>query len=594
MKIIIILLILLIFVPIQYVTHGAEQVPKKMLIQYYEDKLYDNSVNINSRLAIIDTILSLNKNEYTLADNLLMQKQKGDLCLEAGLYSTAMTVYGKILDKIDENSTNSDLSTIKLEVLLSLGKLCYFTGKYDAGISYLYDLLKINGSNEDRYSIAAHSLLGTLFSSAGKVNIAKSHLKEALKKLEIVNHKDSIMMNHKYTIYNCFAAIYSMNKDYDSSLIYLKQAYNYCNNDPTKISIIYQNTAVSYTSIDEWNIAEEYFIKALQLETRPYEKLVIMNNLAMLQYKQHRYKEALELCNDAIKMADNYGATHVKGSLLFLFSDIQAVMGNYKLAFEYNKKGLTVFDSVYNAETEYKTLLLNNDFEMYKIENDKKILEYKVEVAELGNFKKTIIIVMIAILFTVVLTVAIIISRRLIKQNKVNKMMKNTIDRFDETTQEIIQSSKEHFETEINRKARELTANAIFVAKMCDVANNVSENIKILKKYNNSSETEPIFKDIQSALNSLSIEEKGWEEFKIYFEQVHSSFFPNLNSVHHDLTPGESRMCAFIIMNLSTKEIASLTNRSIRTVDTVKFRIRRKLNIPSDVTTSNYLKTFIS
>lgn len=221
-----------------------------------------------------------------------------------------------------------------------------------------------------------------------------------------------------------------MNKNYDSTLICLKQAHKYCNNDVNKISVIYQNTAVLYTYINEWSIAEEYFQKALNLETKPYEKLVIMNNLAMVYYKQYRYKESLKLCIDALQMAENHGSTHVKGSLLFLFSDIQANMGNYKLAFEYRNKGQNVFDSVYSAETEEKILMLNNDFEMYKIENDKKILEYKVEVAELGNLKKTIIIIMIAILFAVVLTVAIIISRRLMKQNKVNKIMKNTIDRL--------------------------------------------------------------------------------------------------------------------------------------------------------------------
>lgn len=589
----IILYILIVFASLTGDVFGINDRQIKMKLQYYKNKLSDDTLQIERKVAIIDSIMTLTKEENKVTEEISWLKKKGDLCLDGGFYGTAMSVYNKVLDRINENIEVNELNKIKLETLINMGRLCYFTGKYDAGISYIYDVLKYNDTNEEIYNVTAHSLLGSLFSSAEKPDIAKRHLREALKLLAITNPKDSIVMSHRYTIYNCFAGIYSTNKDYDSSLICLKQAQKYCNNDVNKMNIIYQNTAVLYTHIEEWQIAEEYFLKAFKLETRPYEKLVIMNNLAMVRYKQKRYDEALALCTQAIKIADDTGAMHIKSSLVYLIADIYASKGNYKLAFEYKERGQQVFDSLFNMEAEQNILLLNNDFEMYKIENDKKILEYKIEVAELGNFKKTILIVAIVILLIIVLVVAIIISRRLIKQNRDNKMMRNTIDRFDETKQEIIQSSKEHFATEINQQARELTANAIFIAKMCDVATQMSENIKKLKKHYNSSDTDLIFKELQSSLNSLSIEEKGWEDFKIYFEQVHQSFFPNLNAAHPGLTPGENRMCAFIIMNLSTKEIAMLTNRSIRTIDTIKFRIRKKLNIPGDVTTSSYLRQFI-
>lgn len=58
------------------------------------------------------------------------------------------------------------------------------------------------------------------------------------------------------------------------------------------------------------------------------------------------------------------------------------------------------------------------------------------------------------------------------------------------------------------------------------------------------------------------------------------------------MTAGENRICAFIVMNLNTKDIAALLNRSPRTIDTIKFRIRRKMGIPKEVSTLSFLLPF--
>lgn len=73
--------------------------------------------------------------------------------------------------------------------------------------------------------------------------------------------------------------------------------------------------------------------------------------------------------------------------------------------------------------------------------------------------------------------------------------------------------------------------------------------------------------------------------------QVYKSFFDNLHSVAPNLTQGEIRMSAFVSMNLTAKEIASLTNRSVRTVETLKYRLAKKLLIPADTLLYEYLRS---
>ncbi len=93
---------------------------------------------------------------------------------------------------------------------------------------------------------------------------------------------------------------------------------------------------------------------------------------------------------------------------------------------------------------------------------------------------------------------------------------------------------------------------------------------------------------ISTIVKDLAGQENIWDVFRAYFESVNQSFFNNLYSAHPDLTPGEIRMCAFILMGLSNKEIAAMTNRSVRTIEVVKHNIRKKFDIAEP--TESYLR----
>ncbi len=95
-------------------------------------------------------------------------------------------------------------------------------------------------------------------------------------------------------------------------------------------------------------------------------------------------------------------------------------------------------------------------------------------------------------------------------------------------------------------------------------------------------------KEIRRSLAGLR--EKGdlWNLFKGYFEELNQNFFDRLYRLHPELTNAETRMCAFIMMNMTTKEIASMTNRSPRTVHCIKYNLRQKCGITGS--TEEYLR----
>ena len=84
--------------------------------------------------------------------------------------------------------------------------------------------------------------------------------------------------------------------------------------------------------------------------------------------------------------------------------------------------------------------------------------------------------------------------------------------------------------------------------------NDALDSIKDIADNKKSAQDERLAQ-ISAILKDLSRQDNIWEIFRTYFESVNQSFFNNLSSLHPDLTNGEERMCAFILMGLSNKEI---------------------------------------
>ena len=93
-------------------------------------------------------------------------------------------------------------------------------------------------------------------------------------------------------------------------------------------------------------------------------------------------------------------------------------------------------------------------------------------------------------------------------------------------------------------------------------------------------------------LNKLLLLENNnnWDEFHFYFEQVHPQFYEKLETQYPTLTSKEKRLCAFIALGLSTKEIADITFREVRSCESSRNRLRKKLGVEPDVDLTNFIR----
>ena len=86
--------------------------------------------------------------------------------------------------------------------------------------------------------------------------------------------------------------------------------------------------------------------------------------------------------------------------------------------------------------------------------------------------------------------------------------------------------------------------------------------------------------------------EKQWKVFNMHIEQVYEDLFKKLIENYPDLTPRELNLCAYLRMNISSKEIATLMNISARGVEISRYRIRKKLHLDREANLTEFMINF--
>ena len=115
--------------------------------------------------------------------------------------------------------------------------------------------------------------------------------------------------------------------------------------------------------------------------------------------------------------------------------------------------------------------------------------------------------------------------------------------------------------------------------------------IELKKETKDSSISQKIQKLVQK-LHHEEIQDEGWEQVMFHFNQLHREFFQRLKSNYSTLTPKDLKMCAYLRMNLSTKEMTSLLNVTTRGVEASRYRLRKKFGLTKEENLTGFLMQF--
>ena len=205
---------------------------------------------------------------------------------------------------------------------------------------------------------------------------------------------------------------------------------------------------------------------------------------------------------------------------------------------------------------------------------------YKFEVARPWYFSYTAIIIYVILFFITLLLVHKAYKRkhlRMVRANEKELRMKNL-----EAEKTIIELQNEQLEKDMVNKNKELAISTMNLIKKNEFLTSIKDKLKGSKE---SMEVRSVIKTIDKDIS----EEDNWNFFKEAFNNADKDFFKKIKSKHPELTSNDLKLCAYLRLNLSSKEIAPLLNISVKSVEIKLYRLRKNIDLPREVNVSDYI-----
>jgi DNA-binding CsgD family transcriptional regulator len=155
-----------------------------------------------------------------------------------------------------------------------------------------------------------------------------------------------------------------------------------------------------------------------------------------------------------------------------------------------------------------------------------------------------------------------------------------------ENEQQLMKLRNDQLSMDVDAKNKELAVSTMSLIKKDELLSLIKEDLK--KTADEENENTSI-KSVISKISKNISNEDTWNVFKEAFDTVDKDFLKKLKSLHPALTPNDLRLCAYLRLNLSSKEIAPLLNISVRSVEIKRYRLRKKMNLSHENGLAEYI-----
>jgi ligand-binding sensor domain-containing protein/DNA-binding CsgD family transcriptional regulator len=182
-------------------------------------------------------------------------------------------------------------------------------------------------------------------------------------------------------------------------------------------------------------------------------------------------------------------------------------------------------------------------------------------------------------------------EKKLIEQNLQRKTLSEKL-RADKALEDIIRLENEKLQLDNDTKNQELASTTLHLLQKNELIQDLSVKLNQISKLSKEKETKHAIDKILKKVASDQQMDEDWEIFALHFNQVHLDFLHRITEKYPDITPKDQKLCAFLRMNLSSKEIAPLLGISIRGVEISRYRLRKKLHLRNDDNLSTFILHF--
>ena len=336
-------------------------------------------------------------------------------------------------------------------------------------------------------------------------------------------------------------------------------------NDYNSLVAFYGNLANALLKQNKTDSSFLYYHKGLEYTTKANNQYLVNNfhiQMARAFQQTGKNNEAYNLYKLGLKNATNINNLTGMRDAVMGMAVIDSIQGNYRRALRHFTEGTKWNDSIQNTESNNRISELELIYETKKKEQLIKDLEDKNQYNKLLR--------LLGVVFTIAaITVLSLVALLFRKQQIITLQRVATLE-----------NEQKHANDILNIKRKELTAHALSLAKAEEVIRNANTHInQLIPKVDNhtSEQLNALISSMRTSQNS----QKLWREFEQRFDELNNGFISKLLLHYPNLSPTEIRMCALLRMQLSTKDLAELTQRSPRTIEYTRTNIRRKMGLSS-------------
>ncbi|TRW23441.1 LuxR family transcriptional regulator [Flavobacterium zepuense] len=153
-----------------------------------------------------------------------------------------------------------------------------------------------------------------------------------------------------------------------------------------------------------------------------------------------------------------------------------------------------------------------------------------------------------------------------------------------ENEQELMKVKNDQLQQEFENKNRELAVSTMNLIKKNELLSLIKDDLKKTGEGGDKS-----LKSVITTINKNINEDDTWDMFKEAFNNADKDFLKKIKKAHPLLTPNDLRLCAYLRLNLSSKEIAPLLNISVRSVEIKRYRLRKKMDLLHELGLVEYI-----
>lgn len=326
-----------------------------------------------------------------------------------------------------------------------------------------------------------------------------------------------------------------------------------------------------YCSLGEYDKAKQYLYNALELAENSQLKSTISNvyiKLSSYYLQKKEYGQALDYVQQSLQIAREIGTPILQMDGYDVLTNIYVEKKDYKNAYMTYLAHTQIKDSLYSVKNLQKLALIESEYTFSK--EREQMHQKKAEIQQHVEYQQRLIWALVLIFILIVILVVILFRWGQLKRRMLAMELENKDKELDTNRKDI----------------------AVAQLKLVQNSERDAHTVKVLEGIANAAQGVDKY-SLKSLIGDYKLDGAytNWEEFEALFNQVNTSFGQNLNRLYPNLTPNERRLCIFMKLNMSNKEISQITFQSEDALKKSRMRLRRKLGIERSVNLAAFIQS---